>query len=133
MSPQILKYVPTSQVQSHSDVIIISDVKVADFQLNIGQNLVCSKYQNFTGFLRIKKKYGDSNKPCKFQLHNMQIFFKMTTLNFSPFIRLTSTLHYLKGFLDKSDLRLVELIKRPKRPAGIIPRTRKAYPLTQKR
>ena len=57
------------------------DLKIVIFWRKIGENskfrYKSSEYQNFTGFFAYKKESGNSNMFCKFQLHSMQIFFKM--------------------------------------------------------
>ena len=66
------------------------DLKIelnCDFLRKIGENskfcYKSSEYQNFTGFFAIQQENGNSNMFCKFQYHNMQIFFRIANFLFS--------------------------------------------------
>ena len=75
--PYIPKWVPTFQVWRHGDVIIKVELKIANFQWNIGHNwkfrLNVQKYRNFAKFLAYKRR--KCHLYSKFQDHTTNIFF----------------------------------------------------------
>ena len=86
--PYIPKYVLTSQVWRQSDVIIMAEFKITEFQWNIAQHwkllkisLKSSKYQNFC-FLLIREGKDISNIHSKLQDHTINICFLNGDLNF---------------------------------------------------